>query len=61
MPRYSRQYFESANRNQLRAFLERNGKEVYRDESTAELRDAAIHFWEDGQPDENPGLSFVDA
>lgn len=57
MPRINYEYLNSANRNQLKAYLNRLGHETYAQESTAELRDSAIAFYEQSLPEEESGLS----
>lgn len=54
MPRITRRFLESANRTQLKAYLESKGAETYADESTPELRETALAYFEQGEPDESP-------
>ena len=52
MPRITRRYIERANRDQLKAYLNAQGLETYREESTPELREAALSRFDQDQPDE---------
>lgn len=57
MARISREYLETANRKQLKAYLAKLGHETYAEESISDLRDSAIHFFEQSLPEEDSGLS----
>ena len=61
MARWTLEKLETASRKQLKTYLESLGKETYPEESTAELRDSAIHYFEQTLPEEDSGLSVRSA
>ena len=61
MARWTLEKLETASRKQLKTYIESLGKETYPEESTAELRDSAIHYFEQTLPEEDSGLSVRSA
>lgn len=61
MARWTIEKLETATRKQLKSYLEGLGHTTYAEESTAELRDAAIAYYEQNLPEEDSGLSVRSA
>lgn len=54
--RLTRNFLENCNRNHLKAFLVSQNKETYAEETTNEMREAALFYFDMSQPDETPEL-----